>query len=91
MKGIVDNYNGRVQIIIICMASVLSLPVDCISAVTNGTTYYVVTAVDTDGYESGCSNEVSAKPDLFQTRVEVNAGGYGLPSDLFCPAAAVLQ
>jgi len=51
--------------------------------VANGTTYYyAVTAVNTGGSESGYSNEVSAKPDLFQNCPEVHAGGYGLPSDL---------
>ena len=52
-------------------------------AVTNGIPYYyVVTAVDTNDYESGYSNEASATPSDYQNCAEVQAGGYGLLSDL---------
>jgi hypothetical protein len=43
--------------------------------VANGTTYYyVVTAVDNEGYESTRSNQVSATPAVNQFAPEVNAG-----------------
>ncbi|MBN1392701.1 MAG: glycoside hydrolase family 88 protein [Sedimentisphaerales bacterium] len=52
------------------------------STAVNGTPYYyVVTALDVNGYESGYSNEATATP-WFQTCAELQAGGYGLASDL---------
>ena len=53
------------------------------NTVTNGIPYYyVVTAVDVNGHESGYSNEASATPSLYATCAEVQSAGYGLTSDL---------
>jgi glucuronoarabinoxylan endo-1,4-beta-xylanase len=50
--------------------------------VTNGIPYYyVVTAVDNNGHESGNSTEATATPD-YQTCDDVQAGEDGLESDL---------
>jgi hypothetical protein len=52
------------------------------NTVTNGMPYfYVVTAVDNNGHESGYSNEATATP-AYQTCEDVLAGGYGFESDL---------
>jgi hypothetical protein len=52
------------------------------NTVTNGIPYYyVVTAVDFNGHESGYSNEETATP-AYQTCEDVLAGGDGLAADL---------